>query len=100
MIATLEVPPAYRPAGLPVTAMVTGKAAVPEEDDATMPTEATVPKTLVALPVGVISAWSPFLREARSALPTDASTTHELVEMTTTSPVAADVPPLWAPPLL
>ena len=67
--------------------MTTGKVALDELEllDATMPTESTVPKTLVVEPVGVIWACRPFLIEARSALPTVASTTQDEVEMTTMS---------------
>ena len=42
--------------------------------EATMPMEATVPNTGVALPVGVICACSPFRILARSALCTAALT--------------------------
>src|SRR5450756_1777208 len=84
MMDTVAAPPAYSPLGLPVTAMVTGKLALPPDDEeATIPTVLTVPKILVVLPVGVISACRPFFRWGRSALPTLAWTTHEVVEITT-----------------
>src|SRR5450759_4057021 len=84
MMETSAAPPAYRPLGLPVTEMVTGKLALPlEDEEATMPMDLTVPKTFAALPVGVISACIPFVRWGRYSLPTLASTTHEVVEMTT-----------------
>ena len=64
-----------------------------------MPTDLTVPKTLVLLPVGVISACRPFFSEARSALPTEAFTSQEPVEITTMDPEpAGDAEPLCAPP--
>ncbi len=66
--------PAYRPAGLPVTATTTGKVALPELDEATMPTEVTRPKTGVLAPVGVIVTWSPFATLATSVASTVAFT--------------------------
>src|SRR5450631_24347 len=101
MMVTSAAPPAYRPLGLPVTMMVTGKVALPLDDEvATIPMDLTVPKILVVLPVGVISACRPFLSLGRSALPTLAWTTHEVVEMTTIwavedaeAPEAADEDP-------
>ena len=91
MMATSAAPPAYRPLGLPVTMMVTGKLALPlDDEEATIPTDLTVPKILVVLPVGVISACRPFLSLGRSSLPTLAWTTHEVVEMTTIWAVEED----------
>ena len=55
-----------------------------------MPTDLTVPKIFVALPEGVISACRPFFSWGRSALPTLASTTHEVVEITTIWAVEED----------
>jgi hypothetical protein len=43
VIDTVADDPAYRPDGVPVTAMVTGKDATFELDEATNPTEETVP---------------------------------------------------------
>jgi len=77
--------------------MVTGKLALPEDEEATMPTDLTVPKTLVVLPVGVISACRPFFSWGRSALVTLASTTHEVVEMTMTWAVEEAPDELEAP---
>ncbi|OYO13554.1 hypothetical protein CGZ94_11350 [Enemella evansiae] len=55
-IDTLAEPPAYRPAGLPVTATVTGKVAAPPLLLAAItPTWATVPAAFCELPAGVIS---------------------------------------------
>ncbi len=83
MMDTVTAPPAYSPLGLPVTAMVTGKLALPPDDEeATIPTVLTVPKILVVLPVGVISTCRPFFSWGRSALPTLAWTTHAFVEIT------------------
>ena len=80
--------------------MVTGKLALPlEDEEATIPTDLTVPKTLVVLPVGVISACRPFFSWGRSALPTLASTTHEVVEMTTIWAVEEDEEAPEAPEL-
>ena len=70
-----------------------------------------MPKTLVLLPVGVISACRPFLSEARSALPTEALTSQEPVEITTRTltgrgrraalcPAASAEAPLAEPPLV
>ena len=77
------------PLGLPVTAMTTGNVALDERRarscEATMPTDWTVPKTRAVASVGVIWACRPFLTEARSALPTLASTTQDVVEITTMS---------------
>src|SRR4029078_1270398 len=67
-----------------------------EDEEAMMPTDLTVPKTLAVRPVGVISACSPFLSLGMSALPTLASTTHECVEMTTICAVV-EVSPTLSP---
>ena len=75
MIDTVTVLPAYRPAGVPVTEMTTGNALVPEDDEATIPTELTKPNTGVAEPVVVMLTWSPLAMFATSAAPTEASTT-------------------------
>jgi hypothetical protein len=56
-----------------------------------MPTDFTVPKTFVTLPEGVISACKPLFSWGRSALPTLAVTTHEVVEITTIWAVDEDV---------
>src|SRR5450759_3079229 len=91
MMETSAAPPAYKPLGLPVTTMVTGKLALPlDDDEAMMPMDLTVPNILVALPVGVISACRPFLSLGRSALPTLACTTLEVVEITTIWAVEED----------
>ena len=82
-MATFAEPPAYKPVGDPVTVIVTGNSALPlEDDDATMPTDCTTPKTGLVEPVGVISASRPDLSCARSVLPTVAFTIQLSVEMT------------------
>jgi hypothetical protein len=73
-----------------VTAMTTGKVALvlesdEVEDEATMPTDVTVPKTFVVASVGVTCTCWPRLIDARSLLPTVALTTQEDVEITVTS---------------
>ena len=75
MIDTFAELPAYRPLGLPVTEMTTGKPVDPEEDEATIPTELTRPNTGVVEPVVVKVTWSPLAMFARSLAPTEASTT-------------------------
>jgi hypothetical protein len=75
MIDTFTELPAYKPAGLPVTAMTTGNALVPVDDEATIPIELTRPNTGVVEPVVVIVTWSPVAMFARSLAPTEASTT-------------------------
>src|SRR4051794_9106641 len=94
MMDAVAEAPAYMPVGFPVTAMTTGKVALDdvESEDATMPTDCTVPKTRVVESVGVIWACMPFLTEARSALPTLASTTQDVVEITTMSEVLSLLP--------
>src|ERR1035437_77771 len=87
MIETFAVLPAYRPVGLPVTEMTTGKALVPEEDEATIPTELTRPNTGVVEPVAVIVTWSPWAIFATSAAPTEALTMYEPVLITWICPV-------------
>src|SRR5690242_20671749 len=85
MMATFAEPPAYRPVGEPVTATVTGNSALPlEDDEATMPTDCTTPKTGLVDPVGVISASKPDFSCARSVLPTVALTIQLSVEITVT----------------
>ncbi len=75
MIETVAELPAYRPAGLPVTEMTTGKALDPEEEEATIPTEVTWPNTGVVEPAVVMVAWLPLAMFARSLAPTEALTT-------------------------
>ena len=82
MIETFAVLPAYKPVGLPVTEMTTGKALVPEEDEATIPTELTRPNTGVVEPVAVIVTWSPLAMFATSLAPTEALTMYEPVLIT------------------
>ncbi len=85
MMTTSAVPPAYSPLGVPVTATVTGKVALPpEEEVATIPTELTTPDTVVLLSVGVALTCRPGRTCARSASPISASNTQLPVEMTTT----------------
>ena len=75
MIDTFAELPAYRPLGLPVTEMTTGKPVDPEEDEATIPIEETRPNTGVADPLVVMVTWSPLAMFARSLAPTEAFTT-------------------------
>ncbi len=61
MIETVADAPAYRPDGVPVTSMVTGKVATPELVSAVRPIEPTVPLTGPFAPSVVITAGSPSL---------------------------------------
>src|ERR1039457_3355495 len=61
MIEMVAEAPWYRPDGVPVTVMTTGKVATPELVEATRPIEATVPRTGPAAFSVVITAWSPVL---------------------------------------
>ena len=91
--------PAYRPVGLPVTATTTGNVALPELDEATMPTDVTSPNTGVLAPVGVIVTWSPFCTLATSPASTVASTTYDPVLMTWMSVPDEPVEPFELEPL-
>ncbi len=82
MIETFAVLPAYRPVGLPVTVITTGKALDPEEDEATIPTEETRPNTGAAEPAVVMLTWSPLAMFATSLAPTEALTMYEPVLIT------------------
>src|ERR1039457_6534087 len=61
MIEMVAEAPWYRPDGVPVTLMTTGKVATPELVEAMRPIEATVPRTGPAAFWVVITAWSPVL---------------------------------------
>src|SRR6266851_6044982 len=104
MIDTAAEAPAYRPDGVPVTSMTTGKVATPELVLAMRPIEATLPWTGPAAPSVVITTWSPVL-----IWPTTVSLTFALItslalitvidELELLEPVPPDPPPLPPPPL-
>jgi hypothetical protein len=63
-------------------AMVTGKVATVELEEATRPTDVTVPYTAVVEFSGVITAWSPTLTWPTWVSSTVVLTVYEFVEMT------------------
>ena len=65
-----------------MTEMTTGKAADPDEDEATIPTEVTRPNARFDEPVGVKVTWSPLAMFATSPAPTEALTMYEPVLIT------------------
>src|SRR6266851_847644 len=103
MIDTAAEAPAYRPDGVPVTSMTTGKVATPELVLAMRPIEATLPWTGPAAPSVVITTWSPVL-----IWPTTVALTFALItslalitvidELELLEPVPPDPPPLPSPP--
>ena len=99
VIDTLADPPAYNPAGDPVTAMVTGNVVTPPDVVATTPTVETVPKIGVRLPDGRIVACRPCLSDGKSPEDTDVVTVHESVVMTTICAVVAPADPDEPEPL-
>src|ERR1019366_1097591 len=102
MIETVAEAPSYRPDGVPVTLMTTGKVATPELVEATRPIEATVPRTGPAAFSVVITAWSRVLIR-----PTTVASTLALmmslalitvIESELPELVPPDPPPLSPPP--
>src|SRR5579862_9241002 len=86
------------PDGWPVTSITTGNEATPDDPDATSPTEATVPNTGVADPVGVMTAWSPVATFDTSVSSTEELTMKVPVETTTTWDEPLDPELVAAPP--
>src|SRR5271170_214369 len=105
MIETVSDAPAYRPDGVPVTSMATGKVATPELVSAVRPIEATVPLTGPFTPSVVITAGSPSLIWPTTLASTLASTTSlalttviEPAELPEPEPEPEPLSPLPEPP--
>src|SRR5579875_313931 len=97
MIEAVTDSPSCSPLGLPVTAIVTGYDAAPDDVEASTETLETGPK-INPVPLSVVSCtWSPFLIRPTSVSSTLADTVHCLSPTTTKSAVDELDEPLPAP---
>src|ERR1039458_46596 len=93
MIETVAEAPSYRPDGVPVTLMTTGKVATPELVEATRPIEATVPRTGPAAFSVVITAWSRVLIRPTTV----ASTLALMMSLALITVIESELPELVPP---
>src|ERR1039457_6036669 len=93
MIEMVAEAPWYRPDGVPVTLMTTGKVATPELVEAMRPIEATVPRTGPAAFWVVITAWSPVLIRPTTV----ASTLALMMSLALITVIEPDLPELVPP---
>src|ERR1035437_332942 len=93
MIEMVAEAPWYRPDGVPVTLMTTGKVATPELVEAMRPSEATVPRTGPAAFWVVITAWSPTLIRPTTV----ASTLALMMSLALITAIESELPELVPP---